>query len=345
MHRAFTEAEIQVLIALIELSQPLETPNNIGYSFYPKTLEQAATYFRRSLDDWSVARESLRVAKLIDNGQPAALTEQGQIYARQLRQQRPPLYYWYQDFYIATAASPTHALYCRELFGENLCQDGFMEMSHLHHVLTLLKLTPQSQLLDIGCGNGRIAEYISDVTGAGVSGVDYIPTAIQQAQARTASKQHRLNFRVGNLDCIDFPANTFDALLAVDTLYMPTDLIDTVRQMKTILKPSGYMAIFYSHAVWGDLDQARATLLPDKTPVAVALQANALPFQTWDYTQAASLHAQRKQQLAGKLRPAFEAEGNGFLSDVQLGEANGTSQAIEAGSYARYLYLVVKPAS
>ncbi|MBX3083641.1 MAG: methyltransferase domain-containing protein [Anaerolineae bacterium] len=344
MSTAFTEAEIQVLIAVIELTQPIETPNNIGYRFYPKTLEEAATYFRRSRTDWTVAIQRLTEAKLLATDQHGyQLTTQGETEARRLRQERPPLWYWYHDFYAATAVSPTHAVYCERLFGKNLCQDGFMEMGHLQQVLDILKLTPESRLLDLGCGNGRIAEYIADTTGASVEGIDYIPEAIRQAQARTAAKQDRLRFSVGNLDCIAFPADSFDALISVDTLYMPTDLTETVRQMKHILKQGGQMAIFYSHALWGQPDSAHDSLQPDKTPVAVALNNNALPFQTWDYTQAAHQHALRKQQLAHELRSAFEAEDYSFLTDVQLGESEGTLQSIAAGNYARYLYRAVKP--
>jgi hypothetical protein len=50
-----SEAEIQALIAYLEVEQPIETPNNIGYSFYPRDLRQAARYFRRALVDWSAA--------------------------------------------------------------------------------------------------------------------------------------------------------------------------------------------------------------------------------------------------------------------------------------------------
>jgi len=54
------EAAAQVLIAYLELKQSIETPNNIGYTFYPQDLEQAARYFRRSLVDWSAAYPSWR---------------------------------------------------------------------------------------------------------------------------------------------------------------------------------------------------------------------------------------------------------------------------------------------
>lgn len=180
MSPEFTEAEIQILIATIELTHPIETPNNIGYTFYPKTLDEAARYFRKSRLDWTEAIKNLKAAQLLEGTEPPyQLTEQGEAEARRLRQERPPLWYWYQDFYTATASSPTHAIYCERLFGKNLCQDGFMEMRHLEHLISLLHLKPESHVLDLGCGNGRIAEYISDVTGAQAWGMDYIPEAIR----------------------------------------------------------------------------------------------------------------------------------------------------------------------
>ena len=39
-----TAAEIQAQTVLIELEDPIETPNNNFYQFYPKSIEEAATY-------------------------------------------------------------------------------------------------------------------------------------------------------------------------------------------------------------------------------------------------------------------------------------------------------------
>ena len=54
----YSEAEIQTLIAHLELELPIETPNNIGYTFYPQNLAQAGCYFRRALADWCERRAS-----------------------------------------------------------------------------------------------------------------------------------------------------------------------------------------------------------------------------------------------------------------------------------------------
>lgn len=339
----FTEAEIQALIAAVELEQPVTTPNNIGYSFYPKTIEQAAAYFRRSRVDWTDAIAHLKSMHFImGDKQPYKLTGQGLIHARQLRQERPPLWYWYQDFFAAVPTSQAHADYCEQLFGKNLCQLGFMEMPDLEHLLKLLNLKSSDTVLDLGCGNGMIAEYISDTTGAVVYGMDYIPEAIRQAQMRTITKRERMIFEIGNLDYINFPANQFDAVISVDTLYMPANLNETVSQIKALLKPGGHVAIFYSHMLWEPSEQEQSTLSADKTPVATALQANNLPFKAYDYTQAAGEHARRTKLIADIMRPRFEAEGNGFMNEIHFGEADGTLHTIAAGTYARYLYDAVK---
>jgi hypothetical protein len=85
----FSEAQTQLLIASIELAQPKETPNNNFYTFYPKTLAEASTYFRGYLLDWAEAYHSLLAKKLIrqENGE-YRLAGQGVIAANQLRAER-----------------------------------------------------------------------------------------------------------------------------------------------------------------------------------------------------------------------------------------------------------------
>ena len=55
----FSEVEKQSLIALIEILDPIETPNNNSYDFYPKNLEEASRYFRRFSLDLDAGFESL----------------------------------------------------------------------------------------------------------------------------------------------------------------------------------------------------------------------------------------------------------------------------------------------
>ena len=334
------EAERQALIAHLELEQPVETPNNIGYTFYPRDMSEARRYFRRSLLDWSDAYLALVDRGLLDRqGDRYVLTPAGACLAQAFRRARPPIYYWYVDFYRAIPRSRAHAALCERLFGRNLGQDGFAELEHLDTLSDRLHLRSGEQLLDLGCGGGGIAAYLSETSGARVVGMDYIAEAIRQARRR-AARDARLGFLVGNLDGLPFAPRSFDAIVAVDSLYMPNDLAATLRQMRDLLRPGGRMGLFYSFALWEDASATAENLRAEHTPLGAALRAGGLHFDALDFTAADYAHACRKQRIAEELREEFAAEDNLFIYEVQAGTAAGIRHAIEAGQHARYLYLV-----
>jgi cyclopropane fatty-acyl-phospholipid synthase-like methyltransferase len=249
---------------------------------------------------------------------------------------------FYTRYYAAIAASRAYAAFCERAYGRNCGQHGFADMAQIDALLGATRLTPTDRVLDLGCGNGGIAEYIADVTGAHVTGVDFIPEAIRQAQERTADKRDRLAFWISDIRELDFATGSFDALISIDTLYF-TELDRSIPQWAALLAAGGRMGIFYSHGADPENPIAmfrRETLPPDKTPLGEALAWHGLPFQTWDFTSADYRHAQLARKVLEELRPAFEAEDTLFLYENRLGEANGILAAVEASAHARYLYHV-----
>ena len=95
---------------------------------------------------------------------------------------------FYTRFYDAVASSAANAEYCERVYGRNLCQHGFADLAHLDHLIRVSGISAGSRVLDLGCGNGMIAEYIADQTGAHITGIDFIERAIRDAQARTAAQ-------------------------------------------------------------------------------------------------------------------------------------------------------------
>ncbi len=256
---------------------------------------------------------------------------------------------WYRRYYSVASQSRVHAAFCSRLYGRDFSQHGFADMQQLGQLLDVLHLGPDSRVLELGCGTGGMAEYVSGLTGADVTGLDNIPEAIAQAQQRAVCRPERLRFMLGSMDHLELPPATFDAIIAIDALYF-TDLDTTVAQMATVLKPEGEMGLLYTHGADPQMPVAvfpRETLPPDKTPLARALQKHHLVYQTWDLTEDDYRHAQRKKQIAEDLRPQFEAEGTLFLVENRLGEAHGVMAAIEAGAHRRYLYRCrrMRPAS
>ena len=145
---------------------------------------------------------------------------------------------FYTRFYRAVATSAANAEYCERVYGRNLCQHGFADVPHLDHLIEVSGIAAGTAVLDLGCGNGMIAETISDRTGAHVTGIDFVERAIRDAQTRTAAKRDRLTFYVMDMSHLDFPPASFDVVVSVDTLYF-TDICETLRPIIPMLRAGG----------------------------------------------------------------------------------------------------------
>ncbi len=250
---------------------------------------------------------------------------------------------FYADYYRAVEQSPAHARFCEYAYGKNLCQHGFATIEQLNGLIQPTGLNPQNRAVDLGCGNGMMAEYLSDVTGAHVTGLDYIPSAIAHAATRTQAKCYRLDFVVGDLTQPELPPSSFDVLLSIDTIYFANDYAQTIRRWRPLLRRGGQMVIFYSHGANPENPKEtfrRETLPPDQTPLAEALRRCGLEFQTADLTRQDQELAERKREILAQLKSEFRAEGNIFLYENRIREALGVVDAIASGMHARYLYTV-----
>ena len=324
----YRESEIQALIVLIELSDPIETPNNTHYCFYPKNIPQAQTYFRRFALDLSEGFDALLRRELAyKHGGSWQLTTRGWHAARHARTRRPPIWYWYKDFYLAIEHSPAFSRYCERVYGKDLSQHGFSNVDELDWMLSLITLDETTHVLDIGCGNGKIAEYISDTTSALVLGIDYLPEAIAQAQSRTVNKHDRLRFQVRNLDELDALEKRFHVIVSIDTIFFGQDLTTTLATWKRLLKPDGAMMIFCGE------------------DLSIAVTLNQLVCTVYDRSREHHQHLQLKRKVAKHLKKAFEAEGHLFLWENIMAESLAETIGYDSAtcSRPRYLYHVWIP--
>lgn len=251
---------------------------------------------------------------------------------------------FYNNFYRATQTSAAHASFCQRVFGLDLCQHGFADVGQLDALLAAASVRPNHHVLDVGCGSGLIAEYMAERSGACVSGLDFAPEAIRQAKARTNGKGERLAFFEGDINDLRLPANAYDVITSIDSIYFSQDYVATIAALKQALRPGGRLAFYYSFGrePWVPVADFPAAQLPAfKTPLACALHANGLAFVTLDFTADEYRLATLRKNVLNGLRAQFEAEDNLFLYENRLGDANGISQAIQEGLHRRYLYVTL----
>lgn len=324
----YREDEIQALIILAELEFPIDTPNNITYKTFPSNTAEAQRYFRSYQTDLTSAYDTLQAQGMIEPYDNFwKLTSEGKEIAEQVRRARPPIYYWYREYHSAVENSQAFDEFSKRLFGENLGQHDFTDISQLHMMLEKVHLDSGSSVLDIGCGNGKVAEYISDLTGTKVTGIDYIPEAIETARKRTASKSHRLNFQIGDIENPADPGNSFDLVLSIDSMYFSdADILLTV--WKQLLKPNSHMVIFY--------------LSLDGSNISAVLEKHGLFYDVYDLSREHWNHMQQKHAIVNKMKEKFELEGNLFVWENLMMEsvADQSPYDSEKTPMRRYLYII-----
>jgi ubiquinone/menaquinone biosynthesis C-methylase UbiE len=326
----FMEDEIQALIALDELVSPLENPNDAPHIHSPQSIAEAQTYFRRFSLDLTNTFLTLETKELVreENGK-WILTQTGKNIADELRILRPPIYYWYRDFYSAIENSQAFDEYSRRVFGANFGQHGFSDIYQIQRMLDLLRLDKYSSVLDIGCGNGKMAEYISDLTHASIIGIDYVQEAIELATRRTQDKRNRLSFKTANLEFLGFVDESFDTIISVDTIFFGRTMKATLEGLKRVLKATGRMAIFN-----GDYQNE---------DFLAALTENTLIYEVYDFSQEHIEHMLLKHRVAKELQKSFEAEGNTFIWENLMAESFADLSSFSKTAFnpkVRYLYIV-----
>jgi ubiquinone/menaquinone biosynthesis C-methylase UbiE len=328
------EADIQVL-ASIKRAEIEDESTDRG------TLEGGSDRYWKYLEDWSDSWQRLLDGGLIEgDANGYALTAAGRPHAEKYYAQRPDhFWYYYQYYYPAAQASKAHSELCERVFGKDLTQDGQADMRSIDDLIKYMGITENDRVLDLGCGAGGIAEYISDVTGAHVTGLDYAATATDTASARTASKRDRLTFVVGDMNALQFDEQSFDKIISIDTIYWVANIDDAIDSMIALLKPGGRLALFIAHTP--QIEDEIGALEPNNTWVARSFQTKKLAYDVHDYSESFQSFWPKLREVVLDLKNDFIAEGNEVIFDSFMLDADEDYiPASEAGKLRRYLYIV-----
>jgi len=242
----------------------------------------------------------------------------------------------YESFYAMADQSSAFRSYCKEAFGEDFSQDGFSDIQQIDLIMQNASLSPASHILDIGCGNGKMLGYLQRKTGAHISGFDYSDHAI-----RTARALYPVNtdFRVGIIGEIQYPAESFDLVTSMDTMYFAKDMTAFVSQVKNWLKPNGILFAGYQE---GDVMPRTKTI--QTAELTKALQANQMTFRVMDITRQTYDLLHRKRQAALHHEAVFESEGFREWFDLLIDQTECITVPYEQfqQKMARYIYIAQK---
>ena len=242
----------------------------------------------------------------------------------------------YEDFYAMAKQSKAFEAFCRDAFGEDFSQDGFSDVAQIDMILKYIPKGDEVHILDVGCGNGKMLKYLQEKTGAYIHGFDYSKEAIETAKARHPEKSE---FRKGIIGEIEYPAESFDVITSMDTMYFAKDMSAFVAQVKKWLKKEGVFFVGYQEG-----DVMPRTESAETTVLAQALQQNGLPYEVTDITRQTYELLQKKREAALAHEKGFLEEQQKDWFDLLLFQTDCATENYEefAGQMARYLFMARK---
>jgi SAM-dependent methyltransferase len=129
-------------------------------------------------------------------------------------------------------------------FLDTACAEASVQ-AYKRHSFDLLKLADGSRVLDLGCGTGDDVREMARHVGRGqVVGVDSSEAMITEAQRRLVGTGLPADFRVADMQRLDFPDASFDGTRADRVFMHLEDPRQALREMIRITKPGGRVLVY-----------------------------------------------------------------------------------------------------
>jgi ubiquinone/menaquinone biosynthesis C-methylase UbiE len=110
----------------------------------------------------------------------------------------------------------------------------------------LLKPQAGMNILDIGCGAGKLCFLFDDYTkgAAKITGGDFSEELLAKARAKNFERGTRIDFQFLDFNKLfDFPDNMFDLCTSAFAIYYASDLEFTFGEAHRVLKPNGRLFV------------------------------------------------------------------------------------------------------
>jgi len=103
-------------------------------------------------------------------------------------------------------------------------------------------IQPFESVLDIGCGTGQTAAFITQRFDCQVTAIDNHPIMLEKARERFKNSESRVKVIEGDAQYLDVVDNSYDLIIAESVITF-TDISKTLHELSRVLKSDGRMII------------------------------------------------------------------------------------------------------
>lgn len=243
------------------------------------------------------------------------------------------------DFFRKADSSAAFAAYCTDAFGMNIAQDSLADKRQIDYLLNYVHFNGNDVGLQIGSGNGKVAAYVAEQTGARMTGIERSEQAVANARKNGNGKT---NFIAQDFGALVVPDNEYSAILLMDSLPEDTG-IETLEYLYGKLMPGGRIGVLYTEYVRDPRHQKRKLEIGE-TKISRAIRLNRWNSKAVDFCDQLFDLVNRKAAASERYKGLLEKEGNEVLYEtvrrglppVELVKKDFEKQA------NRYLYCIYK---
>lgn len=235
---------------------------------------------------------------------------------------------FYNEYYRISVKSSAHSKMCHKVYGIDLNQHGMADTEQINLLLEKLDIHEGMNILEFGCGNGKIAEHIANKMKIKITGIDIANNSIKEANERTKEKNNQFQFICMNVDKESSKnlSCKYDRVIAIDSFFFVKDQKETLEWLLKQTKHNGLLGIFY--------------ISPPKKPINETtlykiVSKNNIEFSVVDLTENNRKHWDSKKEALLELKNEFISEGNINLYNNRIEECNSN-----IGDFHRHLYII-----
>ena len=243
----------------------------------------------------------------------------------------------------------------REVYGEDIGQQGWRSAAEQAEIADLLRIGPDSHVLDVACGAGGPSVALVERTGCRLTGLDAEAAGIAHAQD-LASKRglaDRASFAV--LDCggpLPFPNGAFDAVFCIDAICHLPDRLATLAEWARLLRRGGRLlfsdpVVLTGAVAKSALDIRAATgsflFVPPGLNEQAIQAADLTLLRCEDRTTAVAEIAARWHAVRARRAAVLQLEEGAPWFEQRQRFLEVTAELASSGRLSRFLYVAEKP--